>query len=312
MGYGELETLAASYPAQERDAFSELALEYRRRNEREILELAALAADVSFDDVINIGLEPDLDPQFHEAFQRQYPNVSLDSLIGRSEKALEGFAKLKGKYFEVLVRDRLKAGERLGELQLLPGQAAELAESPTQEGWDLLIRNADGSIAEELQLKASENMAYIKQALDRYPDIRIATPLEVDASAEEIVGTDIPNSQLEHVTQTQIEELSESAAEDHLESGAEAVVDVFPLMSVLTTGVIEGRNVLAGRATLQGALRSGAKRVGKNAVYAALGSATGIDLAVVPLRIAESRTTARIDLGDRLEPRTEELRRLTA
>ena len=52
--------------------------------EREILELAALAADASLDRVTTLGLEPGADPQFLEAFQLQYPNVSLESLRGRA------------------------------------------------------------------------------------------------------------------------------------------------------------------------------------------------------------------------------------
>ena len=90
---------------------------------------------------------------------------------------------MKGKYFEVLVRDRLNAGESVGELQLQPGQVATLVESPTQPGIDLLIKNEDGSTDELLQLKASESLGYVRRAFDRYPDIRVVTPSEVDDTA---------------------------------------------------------------------------------------------------------------------------------
>ena len=232
MAYEELKTLAESYPPQERDALFELAQEYRSGDERDVLEVAAIAADVSLDDIQNLGLEPEATPQILEAFRLQYPNVvsaGLDSLRGASDERLDGLAKgVKGKYFEVLVRDRLRAGERLGELQLEPGQRVELALSPTQPGWDLRIENVDGSTDELLQLKATDSMSYVKGALDEHPDIRIAVPSEIDDASDEIVGTGISNDQLEGITRAQIDELGEGRLEDLADHAAEGVVDSIP------------------------------------------------------------------------------------
>ena len=55
MGHEEIQAVAESYSPQERQSLLGLAAEYRRRNEREVLELGALAADVSADDVLNLG-----------------------------------------------------------------------------------------------------------------------------------------------------------------------------------------------------------------------------------------------------------------
>ena len=128
----------------------------------------------------------------------------------------------------------------VGEIELLPGQVARLAESPTQPGWDLRIENEDGSVAELIQLKATESMAYVKSALDEYPGIRVAVPSEVDDSTDQVLGTDISNEQLELVTKTQMEELGEGMAEDLLDKGAELAADSIPFVSMITTGVIEG------------------------------------------------------------------------
>ena len=58
---------------------------------------------------------------------------------------------------------------------------SDLRRGVAQEGWDLQIRNVeDGSLVEQIQLKASTSMSYVKTALDRYPDIRVAVPSEVD------------------------------------------------------------------------------------------------------------------------------------
>ena len=314
MGYAELETLGESYPRQAGESLMALAQEYRNRDEREVLTLAAIAADVSLDSVLNLRLEPAADAQFMEAFQLQYPNVDIDSLRGASEEQLAGWANgAKGKYFEVLVRDRLNAGESVGELQLQPGQVATLAESPTQPGIDLIIKNQDGSTDGFLQLKASESLGYIRRALDTYPDITVVTPSEVDDAADDIIGTDISNEELERITQSQINEMGESAFNELLDKGAEAILDSVPLVSMVATGVIEGRNLLAGRHTLRESLRRGAERTGRAAVYNVLGSLlgpAGVPIALT-VRVAETRMTGRIALGDHLESKTLEIRRRT-
>ena len=316
MGYEQLVALAESYPPQNRETLHELAQEYRSRGERQVLEVAALAADISLDRITNLGLEPDDDPQFLEAFRLQYPNVSLESLEGSSEERLSGLANgVKGKLLEVMVRDRLNAEKRLGELQLEHGQEASLAESSTQPGWDLQIVNEDGSVAEEIQLKATESMSYVKKALEKYPDIRVATPSEIDDTAEEILGTGISNQQLEHVTGAQLDELGEGTVEDLLDKGAEAALDSIPFMAIAITGVMEGRNLLMGRSTFRESLRTGANRIGRATVYDAIGTLlgpTGVAIpAVIGLRMAGARVSGRIGLGDHLESKTEDLRRLT-
>ena len=315
MGYEELRVFSESYPPQERDALFELAQKYRSRAEREVLEVAAIAADVSLDKVFNLGREPEADPLFREAFNRQYPNVDIETLIGASDDRLDGLANgVKGKYFEMLVRDRLNAGDRLGELQLQPGQTARLAESPTQPGWDLRIENEDGTIDELLQTKATASMSYVKEALVEHPEIRVVVPSEVDDRADEVLGTDISNKQLDNLTQAQIGEMGESTVDDLLDKGAEAAFDSIPFLSMIPTGVIEGRNVLTGRSTLRESFRRGAKRMGRASVYNAIGVAlapTGVGVPVVMgIRTAEGRITKRIALADHLQSRTREMEQL--
>ncbi len=317
MGYEELRVLSDSYPPRDRGVLFDLAQKYRSRDEREVLEVAAIAADISLDDVLNLGLEPDANPLFREALSRQYPNVDVETLDGASEGRLMGLANgVKGKYFEMLVRDRLNAGERVGELQLQPGQIARLAESPTQPGWDLRIENEDGTIDEFLQLKATDSMSYVKNALVEYPEIRVVVPSEVDDQEDDILGTDISNKQLDNITEAQIGEMGESAVEDTLDRGAEAAFDSIPFASMIATGVIEGRNVLTGRSTLRESFRRGAKRMGRASVYNAIGVAlapTGVGVPVViGMRIAEGRVSKRIALVEHLESRTRELERFTA
>ena len=318
MAYSELAALADPYLQQDRAAVLALAERYRRRNEREILELAAIASDIGLDDVTTFGLELEVNPQLQEAFKSQYPNVELDSLVGRSSEELEGFVNgVKGKYFEVLVKDRLNNERVLGELQLETGQEARLAESPTQQGWDLKIVDHQGEIVEQIQLKATESLSYVRQALEKYPDVRVAVPEELDSTSHEILGTGIPDSELEEATEEHIEELSEGAIAYALETTAEFGVDVIPIGSVLFIGVIEGRRYLMGQATLRESMRRGGKRLGRASAYSGIGTAlaaTGLGLAAIPvvmgLRVAENRVATQINLGDNLASRTAELGRL--
>ena len=316
MAYEELKGLSESYLPQERESLLALAQEYRIRDEQKILELAAIAADVSLDRVLSLGLEPEADPQFRDAFHLLYPN-GVESLSGLSEEQVRGHVnRVKGKYFEVLVRDRLNAGERVGELEIKPDQEAILAESQTQPGWDLRILNEDGSEDEPLQLKAA-GLAHIKEALEKYPGIRVVTTSDIEDVADDILRTDISNEQLTRITETQMGEIDEGAVEDVLNKGAEAAFDSIPYVSMALTGVIEGRNLLMGRSTLQESLRRGAKRMGRAAVYDAIGTAldfTTVGVAVpitVGLRAAEGRITGLVELGDHLESKTRELRQLT-
>lgn len=312
-----LQSLAGSYPPRDRTALAELAKQYERRNQQEILDIAAIAADVTADSFLNLGLEPEIDPLVVKAFQLQYPNVEPESLAGTSQERLEGLANgIKGKYFEVLVEERLNNGESLGELTLGPGQMARIAESPTQAGWDLEIVQADdGTIIEAVQLKATTSMAYIRQALADYPDIRVAVPVEVDGIAEEIVRTDISHQDLLEVVQRQVGELSEDTMTDVLHQSAEWAFDTFPLVSAVLVAAVEGRRVLLGRSSIEDSLQRAAMRLGKSMPFSTLGAilvALDAGLLSVPTataaRVVWGRLANRVAAGEFLELKTDELR----
>ena len=158
-------------------------------------------------------------------------------------------------------------------------------------------------------------MGYVKEALLKHPDIRVVVPSEVDAHADDVLGTDISNEQLDSIAQAQLGEMGESAVDDFWDQGAEAAFDSIPFASMIATGVIEGSRALTGRSTLRESFRRGAKRVGRAGVYNAIGvalSPTGVGVPVVMgMRVAEGRISSRIALADHLESRTLEIERLT-
>ena len=318
MSHEELEKLAATYPPQPREALLEFALERRKRQENEVLALAALAAELSMDSIINLGLEPDADPLLMRAIQLSGSNIEQGAFDGLTEGQIQGhLSNIKGKYFEVLVEDRLNAGETVGELKLLPGQVASLADSQNQAGWDLQIADENKDIAERIQLKATASMGYIKDALEKYPDFRIAVPTEIDGMTDEILQTDITNESLKKLTESQVEELGESGLEDLLEQSAEFAFDMVPVLPAILITVTEGRAVLSGSATLQMSLQRGAKRLGRATAYNALGLglSTVIGPASIPtvlaVRIAEKRFGHQVAMGDFLRARTEDVKAFT-
>ena len=315
MGYDELVSLADSYPDAERKALVELARQEALRNEREILEVAAIPANLTVGASIAGRLFPEIDPLLAKAFAMQYPDVDPSVLVGMKPEYLTGFINgVKGKYFEVLVEQRLNAGETLGELKLGPGQVARLAMSPFQPGWDLEILGRNGRPVEQLQLKATQSMSYVKEALERYPDIRVAVPAGVGSTPSDILGTDIPHSHLEREAQEYIGEISKGLIASTMASATGFLLKAIPLTSLVIITTTEGYRVLAGRATLREAMSGGGVRFMRATIYHAIGkalAAAGLGPAAIPvttaLGVAERRVTGQMGLSDGLELRTEQL-----
>ena len=320
MAYTDLQTLAALYPPAPAAALPPLAGEYRRRHDREILDLAAVAADVAVDDILNLSLEPEINPQILAAFRLQYPNVSLDSLTGATESRLRHLANgVKGKYFELLVAEKLNAGESVGDIRLEPGQVARLGEKANQPGWDLEILNRDGSVAEQIQLKSTESMYYVKQALEKCPDLRVITTQELEGQAaamDEVISTDITDAGLENLVGGQLAELSEGTLADILGQSAEAGFDALPGLSAAVIGATEAGYVLLGRSTVEESLKRGGARLGRSTAYTVLGAAlTAVDAGLISvptitaLRVAEGRIRHRAAMGEHLAEKTQEILR---
>ena len=312
-----LTTLAEQYPPQSRDAVVALAEKFRIRNEREVLELAALAAGIGLDDIVNLGLEPDVNPQLMEALDT-YPTIK-ESLLDTGELNPGQINNIKGKYFETLVRDRLNDGEALGELQLEPGQIARLATSPSQKGWDLEIIDENGESVELLQLKATESTSYVKDALENHPDYRIVVPSEMDSAPDERVGTDISHADLkaeaaEDNVLEQFEEHTEGILENVAEVSTEFALDVVPIGTLGILVTIGGYRFLTGQATLREATYGAGQSLRRAAIWSSIGSglaAAGLGMGALPatvgLRVAMTRVSAQATLGDGLARRVQEL-----
>lgn len=218
-----------------------------------------------------------INPRLLEAIIATNPSLTQDSLFSLDADALQGAINTaKGKYFEYLVVDRLNAGEQVGPVVLPDGYRAGLAESMTQAGWDLRIVDADGVTAEFLQLKATDSIGYIQQALNRYPDIEILATEEVGSSGL-VLDSGIAESDLRSQVSGAIDQLDESVVERFL--------DYFsPLLPLVAIASWEGYKVSLGPQSLDefklAIARRGQRVVASNLVGAAVYALGGGALAV--------------------------------
>lgn len=166
---------AGDLPAGE--AFQNAFGRYLKANRESLLDITVAAASAH----IALGDTPqDIDPLLLQAIYDTNPSLMESHWFSLDSAALQGAVNTaKGKYFEYLVVEKLNRGEQVGPLMLQPGQSAALAESMTQPGWDLRIVDEHSAAVEYLQLKATDSVAYIRSALERYPDIQILATGEV-------------------------------------------------------------------------------------------------------------------------------------
>ncbi len=226
----------------------------------------------------------EINPQMEEAFNLAFPNQDIESLTEYSTEQLQGIISAwKGKYFEVIVRDKMNNGEWVGDVHLEQGQQAILADTPVQEGWDLQILNADGTIAQELQLKATNSLSYVKEALEKYPDIDVLTTEEISNTlSENILSSNISNDDLSD----SITEPLESLLDTPLGDVAEAVLPGLPFILI---AVGEGRHIMTGRKSFELAASSLIERSVKTGISIGAGSLafmlTDMGLISIPVTI---------------------------
>lgn len=271
---------------------------------REQLLLEIVASVVALDALIDLkrGVRYDrITPKMEESFHLAFPNLELSDLEGRSGESLEGLlVAWKGKYFEVLVRDKLNEGEAVGDIQLEPGQSAILADSPNQPGWDLQIINEDGTVDEALQLKATESLSYVQSALKENPDIDVITTEEVfsnpDKVSEQIHSSDIFDADLE------------SAIEDPFVH--HAIDYAIPGSSIVVITLAEGTKCLMGKQSLSYASMNALKKSAKSTISVGAGSVawmlTDMGLISIPTTIATRLGIDRFQLMKQLQKSTKQ------
>ncbi|MBI6115966.1 hypothetical protein [Salegentibacter maritimus] len=258
--------LKATYDSHWNANPKDLYNHYIKKKEKALLDSIAAATAINaifFSDYIDYNK---ITPEMADAFQTSFPNLELNDLIAMSGDQLDGIiSNWKGKLFEFNVRDKLNSGELVGDIQLEEGQYAVVSDSLTQPGWDLQILNADGSIAQELQAKATDSLSYINEAFEKYPDIDIISTSEVADLNGSLLNSDISNEDITSSLIDPVKSLFDSPIENFLET-------IFPALPVLIITGTEGRKYLMGRQSAAEGLQSGIKRGTRSAAAMSVGA----------------------------------------
>jgi len=206
-----------------------------------------------------------------DAFHAQYPQsgtgfVEAVSRLRDDPERLMGLVNgVKGKLFEIDYLDWLNHGH------LPDGFTAELAHNANNPGWDIAIHDAHGHVAELLQMKATESVTYVHDAITAHPDIPVVVPHELyeklanshDALAHVLDGHEALNNLNGHLTD----------AVGHAEAAGAA--EHFPIIGpALVTGLATALNFESyrkGRVSVAEALRN----VGERGFLAVVASGAG-------------------------------------
>lgn len=268
MSHHYLDALLGRYRQYRSDAIDpmgDLLTRYRQYKNTRTLDLAAVA--------ISLGIQPEssdaMDPLALKALHDTNPNFDPGDVGSYSDQEWMGIVNsAKGKYFEYLVADELNAGGTVGDLTLPEGYSAHLADSMTQPGWDMRIVDGHGHTAELLQLKATESVGYIRDTLDRYPDISILTTDEVARGIgpnNMVIDSKMSESDLDHAIN------STAVGLDH------GYLDEFwnnfhPLMPLLVIVATQGYQVVMKKQQVSGAMEVAKVRVARGMVAGATGA----------------------------------------
>ena len=134
-----------------------------------------------------------------EAVRRGYSDLAeasdeeiLDYFAAEDPEALAGHLNnVKGILFEQAYLDELHE----------EGVDAELFEATNHPVSDIAVHDESGMVAEELQLKATDNSSYISETLETLPDdVELVATTEVaDHFGDEVIDSGISDALLEEV-----------------------------------------------------------------------------------------------------------------
>lgn len=152
--------------------------------------------------------------EVEKAFELAYPGLAQsesfsDAVNRMSSDELVGLASgVKGKLFELELVDHLNNGG------LPDGFHAALPHSATQPGWDIRVLDDHDQVSDLLSAKATQSAQYVKEALDRYPDIDVTTTTEVHGQLVALgLAQDVHNSGIsEAVLQAKVDAATHGGA----------------------------------------------------------------------------------------------------
>lgn len=176
-----------------------------------------------------------------EAMQRANPGLMDmthpqmgEYLANLSPQQLQGVvSNTKGVYHEMLYVDSVNSA----------GGEASLHGDLSNSGSDVVIINDDG-ISQELQIKATDNVGYVNEHLEKYPDIEVLATEEAASKIDGVESSGFSNLALEQDVENGIDELissgdgADSITETVSSSIAEESIGLGPISII--TGLLFG------------------------------------------------------------------------
>jgi hypothetical protein len=206
-----------------------------------------------------------------EAFHAQYPKYgssfieAVNHFSGHPDQLAGLISGVKGKLFEIDYVEWLNHGH------LPSGWTANLAHHANNPAWDIAIHDAHGHLDELLQLKATESLAYVREAIAAHPDIDIVVPHELYerlAEHPDFVGHIVDGHQtLGHLN----DHVTNSA--DHAEAAGNHLhfPIIAPIIAIGFAAAQNRRKYREGKITLEHALRN----IGERGLLAVIASSAG-------------------------------------
>lgn len=192
-----------------------------------------------------------------ETFTDAVARMPTDDLVGL-------VSGVKGKLFELQLVDQLNGGG------LEEGLHAEIAASANQPGYDIRILDAEGQTADLLQAKASDSVAYVREALERYPHVDVTTTSEVHGQlmalglSEQVSDSGLSDAFLQGKVESAAGLDGSFSTGDFVPSALGLAVIAFSAFSAQGAGIIERSEQFgerAGKAGLSGGAGAAAMAV---------------------------------------------------
>lgn len=245
--------------------FENLVASHRDARKSTLIDAVAAAAAISPAAILSPGPHGLDAERLEQAIQLQFPGLTIDQLASYSTEQMAGIISgVKGKYFELEVVDALNSGDAVGDIQLEPGQIAKLAESATQTGWDVQILNDSGLVDSAIQVKATDSLGYVREALADSPGIEFVTTSEISQALPGLVESGGLTN----------EDLTTDVTAALLGDAGGALDAVFPALPFVVIGAHEGAKVLMGSdEAIEAVFARVGRRAGKSAAAMTAGGA---------------------------------------
>ena len=258
-----------------KEVLKELFNKYYSKKYQSIIDTAAVASALSFEIISN-----KTNPLAEKAFKMTNPNFNAENYDSLQPNQVSGIlASAKGKYFELLIANKLNNGEMVGNISLPHGAKAELADSITQKGWDINIINDEEQVIEYYQIKATDSLSYVKSALEKLDDIKILATNEIVSESDSIINTGIDNDALNEEIKNLIDSKTSSFV-DNLVNGFN------PILPLCLIAISQGYKIVVSKNKKNQIINETLMRSERSLIlsaYSALYYASGLGWLGIPL-----------------------------